>query len=182
VLLFQQSSCLTPRLKRRHREAGRGRRREEDEDSLQAGTVNTKGKRSFQTGGHNHCFKDETHHRKNYKQAVWLLENLLLHPLRSATSCWLTLLIARLLYANLTYQQPTQLSFTTITMLFRPGIPNPRAAARYRSTAWLKPGRRKKVNKKSFNFFFFFNQSEKYIILKKDRIHPCVRLSRVQES
>jgi len=32
------------------------------------------------------------------------------------------------------------------------------------------------------DLFYFFNQSEKYIILKKDRIHPCVRLSRVQES
>jgi len=27
------------------------------------------------------------------------------------------------------------------------GVPNPRAAARYRSAAWLEPGRGKKVNK-----------------------------------
>jgi len=29
----------------------------------------------------------------------------------------------------------------------RSGVPNPRAAARYRSAAWLEPGRGKKVNK-----------------------------------
>jgi len=34
-------------------------------------------------------------------------------------------------------------------------------------------GPRKKVNKKSCNFLFL-NQSEKYIILKKERIHPSV--------
>jgi len=42
-------------------------------------------------------------------------------------------------------------------------------------------GPRKKSEYKKLDFFFF-NRSEKYIILKKDRIHPCVRLSRIQES
>jgi len=36
---------------------------------------------------------------------------------------------------------------TLTTGACRAGVPNPRAAARYRSAAWLEPGRGKKVNK-----------------------------------
>jgi len=44
----------------------------------------------------------------------------------------------------------------------RSGVPNPRAAARYRSTAWLEPGRGKKVNKKSFYFIFVISRKIYY--------------------
>jgi len=62
--------------------------------------------------------------------------------------------------------------FCSLKGYLQQGSPGPRLG-------WNRAAEKKWINKV---VIFFFYQSEKSIILKKDRIHPCVRLSHVQES